>query len=483
MSHSPSPSLSQVLVVDDERLLHGVLSRLLDRHGITVTSCTSGEKALTAIDEQAFDLVITDFQMPEMDGLELLVQIRERQPDLPVIMMTGHASVQHAVRAMSKGAVDYLPKPFTTEILLECVQRHLKARPTEAQQRATTLRPRTAASSKRAKGSCAAAPATQFIGEHELVTTIKNLVPRVARSKAAVFLHGESGTGKEVMARLVHEQSDRAEGPFIAINCANLPTELVESHLFGHKKGAFTGATEDVDGAFARADGGTILLDEVTEIALPIQAKLLRVLQEEEFQQVGSGKTTTIDVRVVATSNRDLQEAIRDGAFREDLYHRLAVFPLFVPPLRDRRSDVRLLATHFVDKYCTQYGLPAKTIAPVLLRQLEAYRWPGNVRELGNMVHRGVVLAAERPVIEQEDVINAFFSDGPRTETPSWLDEGEPKTLEEVERMMILNALAENEYNQERAAEQLGISARTIRNKLKRYREDGLISGPLRPTG
>src|SRR5690606_4465858 len=257
--------------------------------------------------------VITDFQMPEMDGLELLAQVREREPDLPVVMITGHASVQHAVRAMSKGAVDYLPKPFTTDVLMECVQRHLSApRPAPAPAPA----PSRPASARPSKDAAASGRASEFIGEHPSVRQLKELLPRLARSKASVFVHGESGSGKEVLARLVHEQSDRADGPFVAINCANLPSELVESHLFGHKKGAFTGATEDVVGAFGRADGGTLLLDEVTEVALPIQAKLLRVLQEEEFQQVGAEKTTRIDVRVVATSNRDLQEAIREGTFR-----------------------------------------------------------------------------------------------------------------------------------------------------------------------
>ena len=314
------------------------------------------------------------------------------------------------------------------------------------------------------------------MGEHPTVVELKAFLPRLAGSRAPVFVHGESGTGKEVVARLVHEQSPRADGPFVALNCANLPSELVESHLFGHKKGAFTGAVDDMTGAFGRADGGTLLLDEVTEVALPVQAKLLRVLQEGEFQRVGAEKTTRVDVRVVATSNRDLGQAVAEGTFREDLYHRLAVFPLHVPPLRERRSDVSLLAAHFAAQYAAQYGLPEKTLAPALLREFEAYHWPGNVRELGNMLHRGVVLAAERATIEREDVLNPFFSDGPALAAPGWLDgEGAPQTLADMERVMILRALGDNDDNQERAAEQLGISARTIRNKLKRYREEGLL--------
>ncbi|MDT0632354.1 sigma-54-dependent transcriptional regulator [Rubrivirga litoralis] len=476
----PSSSVSdrpQVLVVDDERLLHNVMSRFLGRHGIDVTSCTSGPEALDVLAEQPIDLVLSDFQMPEMDGLELLAQIRERYPALPVIIITGYANVQHAVRAMSSGAVDYLPKPFSTDVLLERVRRHLAAPPAPpaTNGKASKAGGRGGAGRSRAgRGGAASAPA--FVGEHPTVVELKAFLPRLAGSQAPVFVHGESGTGKEVVARLVHEQSPRAGGPFVALNCANLPSELVESHLFGHKKGAFTGAVDDMTGAFGRADGGTLLLDEVTEVALPVQAKLLRVLQEGEFQRVGAEKTTRVDVRVVATSNRDLGQAVAEGLFREDLYHRLAVFPLHVPPLRERRSDVPLLADHFATQYATQYGLPEKTLAPALLREFEAYHWPGNVRELGNMLHRGVVLAAERTTIEREDVLNPFFSDGPSLSAPGWLDgEDAPQTLADMERVMILRALGEHDQNQERAAEQLGISARTIRNKLKRYREEGLL--------
>ena len=469
MPSAPVPDRPQVLVVDDERLLHNVMSRFLGRHGIDVTSCTSGPEALEVLAERPVDLVLSDFQMPGMDGLELLAQVRERYPALPVIIITGYANVQHAVRAMSSGAVDYLPKPFSTDVLLERVRLHLAAPPPAA--------PAAPAAPAKGRGRGGAGRSTPaFVGEHPTVVELKAFLPRLAGSRAPVFVHGESGTGKEVVARLVHEQSPRADGPFVALNCANLPSELVESHLFGHKKGAFTGAVDDMTGAFGRADGGTLLLDEVTEVALPVQAKLLRVLQEGEFQRVGAEKTTRVDVRVVATSNRDLGQAVAEGTFREDLYHRLAVFPLHVPPLRERRSDVPLLAAHFAAQYAAQYGLPEKTLAPALLREFEAYHWPGNVRELGNMLHRGVVLAAERATIEREDVLNPFFSDGPTLAAPGWLDgEGAPQTLADMERVMILRALGDNDDNQERAAEQLGISARTIRNKLKRYREEGLL--------
>jgi len=263
----------------------------------------------------------------------------------------------------------------------------------------------------------------------------------------------------------------------VALNCANLPSELVESHLFGHRKGAFTGAIADMTGAFEQADGGTLLLDEITEVAPNVQAKLLRVLQEQEIQRVGDAETKQVDVRIVATSNRDLQEAVDEGLFREDLYHRLAVFPVTVPPLRDRLSDVPALAEHFVEKYVTLYGLPEKDIASDLMRRFRSYSWPGNVRQLENMVHRGVVLSAERGEIALDDVVNDFFSEGATSErqAPAYTaSTGDgAMTLEEIERHAILQALEQTDSNQKQAAEQLGICARTIRNKLKKYREEG----------
>lgn len=274
----------------------------------------------------------------------------------------------------------------------------------------------------------------------------------------------------------MHELSDRSDRSYVTLNCANLPRELVESHLFGHRKGAFTGAIEDREGAFERADGGTLLLDEVTEIDLPIQAKLLRVLQEQEFQKVGDSSKKKVDVRVIATSNRDLREAVEEGSFREDLYHRLAVFPLHVPPLRERISDVPLLAQHFVRKYCDMYNLPEKTVGEKLLDRFQEYDWPGNVRQLENMVHRGVALATDRPVIKMNDVFNEFISDARPNGRSSKATElnlnGSEVTIEEMERRMILKALRETE-SQQQAAERLGVSARTIRNKLKKYREEG----------
>ncbi len=463
---APPARHPHVLVVDDEHLLHDVLERLLTRNGMRVTNCHSGSQAVEVLGREEIDLVISDFQMPEMNGFELLAHVRQTCPHIGVIIITGHANIQHAVQAMANGAVDYLPKPFSTSALLERVQEQV-ARLGAPEAPAPTPAPRRRAAS---------AEGTSFVGEHASIEALRALVPRLAKSLAPVFVHGESGTGKEVVSRLVHEESDRAGGPFVAINCANLPHELVESHLFGHQKGAFTGAVDDVVGAFEQAEGGTLLLDEVTEVELSVQAKLLRVLQEREYRRLGDPKPRRANVRIIATSNRDLGQAVADGVFREDLYHRLAVFPVTLPPLRARLSDVPLLAERFVEKYSTLYGLPAKTLAPDLLGRLGHYDWPGNVRELENMMHRGVVMAAEADTISTEDVMNAFFAGAPGS-APAGVTvtdrNGDLLTIEEMERHMILEALATSGNNQREAAEKLGICARTIRNKLKKYREDG----------
>ena len=457
----------RVLFVDDERPLREVVSRLLTRRGLEVATAGDAVSAVEMLRDRPYDLLLTDFQMPDMDGFELLAHVREHYPDVPAIMVTGQSSVQHAVQAMANGAVDYLPKPFAVDALAERVLGQIKVR-----QELLERSPERSARPPKAPAATPNAPA--FLGADPTVVRLRALADQVAPSRAPVFIQGESGTGKEVMAQYVHAQSGRG-GPFVAINCANLPRELVESALFGHKKGSFTGASSDHQGVFEEADGGTLLLDEVTEVDPAVQAKLLRVLQEGEVQPVGASKPKKVDVRIVATTNRDVARAIADGSFREDLYHRLAVFPLALPPLRARGGDVVLLAERFVEKYRALYGYGPKALAPALVADFRAASWPGNVRQLDNMVHRGVVLSAERGVIEPGDVSHAFLSDAaplggrlaPRALAVT--------TLDEMERAMILQALAETDGNQQRAASRLGISDRTIRNKLKKYRDEGHI--------
>jgi len=451
-----------ILFVDDEQLLHNLVKRLFSRHGIEVTSCINATQAMDVLKKQAFDLVVTDFKMPDVDGVELLVHIRKEYPDLRVIMVTAHANVQHAVRTMQHGAIDYMPKPFSTAELVERVQACLRpdASPAEPKARKTSR-------SKRK-------PMYEYIGESPAIKRLKEMLPRLSQNKAPIFIQGESGTGKEILARMVHEMSDRADGPYITINCANLPRELVESHLFGHLKGSFTDAKDDRTGAFEEAHGGTLLLDEITEIEMSVQAKLLRVLQEQEFQKVGSTEVKKVDVRVVATSNRNVGEAMQEGSFREDLYHRLSVFPIQVPPLRERMSDIPMLAKHFVKKYCDLYEMPVKTLDPGLIKRFQGEEWMGNVRQLENMVQRGVLMSMDKEVVEEDDVYDDEFF--PQQSGSRAKGEMPPsKKLEVMEFYMIEDALKRNGNNQQRAAEELGISSRTIRNKQKRYKEVGWI--------
>ena len=458
---------AHILFVDDEQMLHALFQRLFSRHGLTVTCCSNGVQAVEKLKEESFDLVVTDFMMPDMDGTKLLSHIRQEYPRLKVIMITAHANVQQAVRVMKTGAIDYIPKPFSTTELLERVQKCLDE-PIEQSA------PKPAAPKRRKK--TVEGDASAYIGKHASLQALRNLLPLLSANDAPVFIQGESGTGKEVLSKQIHQMSKRSGGPFVAINCANLPRELVESHLFGHRKGAFTGAIEDMTGAFERANGGTLLLDEITEVEMGVQAKLLRVLQEREFHKVGSPTPQKADVRIIATSNRDLGEAIAEGIFREDLYHRLCVFPLTVPPLRERVSDVPLLVDHFIDKYCTLYGLPPKTISADLLRQFQLNSWPGNVRQLENMVQRGVLISADRGTILPEDVVNDFFADADLQAQPRAKEGGvKLQTIDDMERHMILQALEDTGNNQQLAADRLGISARTIRNKLRRYREEGVL--------
>ena len=460
---------ANILFVDDEQRLHNLFSRLFSRHGMQVTSCSDAVQALTELKKKNYDLVVTDFLMPNMDGLELLSYIRKEHEETRVIMITGQPNVQHAVRSMQSGAIDYIPKPFSTTELVERVQKCLKTR-REEKEMPKIMIPRSRGKKQPYKTT------VSYVGDHISIKRLKKLLPLVSMNKAPVFIQGESGTGKEILAKLIHQMSDRAEGPYITINCANLPRELVESHLFGHRKGAFTGAIDDMTGAFEVANGGTLLLDEITEIDLAVQAKLLRVLQEHEFQKIGSSEVKRIDVRVIATSNRNLNEAIREGIFREDLFHRLSVFPLTVPALRDRTTDVPLLVKHFVNTYCELYSLPQKEVDEELMNKLRSFPWPGNVRQLENVIQRGVILSAERTVIGLEDVFNDFFTDAkPPDELDKLMGDERPSTIDDMERIMIMQALSENNNNQQRAAEKLGISARTIRNKLRRYRELGYL--------
>ena len=467
----------RIVIVDDDKLLIDFMEEHLSMNKYEVSTFESPVKALSFIREKKPDLVISDVKMNEMSGDEVLAQICEHQPDTGVILMTGFGNINHSVNAIRRGAYDYITKPFTSREILFRVSRFFENREKDQEFRAVRngdkLRTKAAPAlevpviNAQVKEKAVSGKKVRMVGENKHIRKLIALLPRIARNSAPVLIQGESGTGKEVYAHLVQQESDRANEPYVKINCANLPSELVESTLFGHVKGAFTGAITDRRGAFDEADGGTLLLDEITEIDINIQAKLLRVLQEKEFQRVGSQKPVNVDVRIISTSNLNIKEAIRKNAFREDLYYRLNVFPVVIPPLRDRREDIPLLTQYLIDRYTEQYGLPAKKPTSGLIDFLMEQDWKGNVRELDNKIHRGVILAHENPEITIDDVEDQLFSHAAEDLKTEALSDVPLMPLEEMELMLIKKALERTQGNQKKAASLLGISDRTIRNKLK----------------
>jgi len=477
-----SEQTHKILIVDDEQNMRVALFEALSRNGHEVSVAENGRMALEMIARTPPDLVVTDIKMPGMDGLELLRQIKALRPELPVVIMTGFATVDTAVEAMKQGAFDYLLKPFPVEVIEETVARvfALGSRLPQAPCRPGAR-----------KTGDAPALGKPIIGENPKLLQLMARARSVASSKATVLILGESGTGKEVFARFIHQESDRRNGPFVALNCAALPEGLLESELFGHEKGAFTGAIVTKKGKFELADGGTLLLDEIGEIPLHLQAKLLRVLQEEEVDRLGGRAPFKIDVHVLATTNRDLEQAVKEGAFRQDLYYRLNVIPLKLPPLRERREDVGLLVDFFVVKYAAQYSKPVKKLASSVWARFADYSWPGNVREMENLIERAMLLSQGQELepwdfwddveppskLESAAVIvpqASGHSAVAAANTSAAVDIG-IQTLREVERQMILQALQANDNNRTHAAEILGISVRTLRNKLHEYRSQGML--------
>ncbi len=464
-----------ILVIDDDELLLGFIEEVLIKNEFEVKAFESPVKALDYLAEHAVDLVITDVKMNEMTGDEVLAHVQKEFPDTGVIMITGFGNINHAVRALHKGAFDYVTKPFKGKEILYRVNRYFSADP-DSKIKQTTLPPSPKDDKKKESLSPTESterPETTFIGNDPQVKKLLRILPQIARNTAPVLVQGESGTGKEVFAHEIHANSNRSNGPYIKINCANLPSELVESTLFGHLEGSFTGATSDRKGAFDAAEGGTLLLDEITEIELNVQAKLLRVLQENEFYRVGSQEPVKANVRILATSNRNIAEAIAEKQFREDLYYRLNVFPIEIPPLRHRKSDIPLLANFFVENYCEKYGLEKKQISEDLMDFLMQQEWRGNVRELNNKIHRGIILAQDDSEITIEHIDNAMFSSVDDNLSKEILSADLPlMSIEEMELQLIKKALEHTQGNQKEAAKLLGISDRTIRNKLKSEDEE-----------
>jgi two-component system response regulator FlrC len=417
-------------------------------------------------------LVVSDVQMEPMDGRELMRRLRERHPAMPVLLMTAYGTIDQAVSAMRDGAVDYLVKPFEAAELERRVCRYLRPleapsadprrephahpRPTVGTER-HALVPEDAVHDRRRDGPIVEDPRSR---------ALLALAEKVAASDVTVLLSGESGTGKEVLARFIHDRSKRRTGPFVAVNCAAIPDQMLEALLFGHERGAFTGAQTRSQGKFVQANGGTLLLDEITEMELGLQAKLLRVLQEREVEPLGASKPIPLDVRVLATSNRDLERTVNEGRFREDLYYRLSVFPLHIPPLRERPGDIAALARRFIERRCAA-GDPLPELSAQTVIRLENYAWPGNVRELENAVQRAIVLGAGETRIEPWHMV----LEGP-AKSPAAV--GLAGELWEEEARRIVDALSTNNGRRKQAAEQLGISGRTLRYKLTKLRAAGI---------
>jgi len=418
-----------------------------------------GEEALAKIKSSPPDLVLTDLKMPKKDGLELLKDVNRLDEPIGVIIITAYGTVETAVKAMKDGAFDYLTKPFSITEIESRLKRFFELNTLRQENR--DLKEKIKAQEVR----------TEMVGQSPQIHSVLEIVDMVNRSDAPVFIQGESGTGKELVATAVHKRSDRADKPFMQLNCAAIPENLMESTLFGHVQGAFTGASKTTRGIFEESDGGTLLLDEVSEIPLGLQAKLLRVLQEQRFNKVGSHKPIDVNVRIVATSNQNIDEMVRKGTFREDLFYRLNVVPIFVPPLRERPGDIPLLLEHFVAHFCKKYNQPKKEISTDTFRYLEHYKWRGNVRELMNNTERAVLFSESSPKLE----IEHFFPGEGDSRDQGGLTFDGGSTLSEVEKQAILATLEKTRQNRTQAARILAISVKTLRNKLKLY---GLESSP-----
>jgi DNA-binding NtrC family response regulator len=451
--------MARVLIVDDQEMMRDSLAATLSRDGHEVVAAHDGQAALNRLTERRFDLMLTDLKMPRVNGLELLGEVKKVRPDLPVILMTAFATVQTAVEAMKLGAYDYIQKPFDGEELKLLVDRTLE----HARLRLENQALRTIVESNGPR---------PLIGESQVMADVKRQIELVAKSSATVLIRGPSGTGKEVASRAIHFASERRDRPFLAVNCAALSETLLESELFGHEKGAFTGADRLRRGRFELADGGTLLLDEISEIPATLQAKLLRVLQESAFERVGSSVTQQVDVRIIATSNRDLEKSVAEGKFREDLFYRLNVVPIEMPPLRDRPDDVEPLAKHFLSQIARRDRNAFKhleTHAAMLLRE---YHWPGNVRELQNLVERAVILEAD-PAVIRADTISPWLRTPQAAERAVTSEAFSGKPLAEVEKQVILSTLERFRGHRVKTATALGIGVRTLGMKIKKWKEDG----------
>jgi len=446
----------RILIVDDELGIRTLLRRVLTGVGYLVDTADDGKQALEKAEAFDPDAMLIDLKMPVMDGLETLERLGGNSGRPVTIVLTAHSTVETAVKAMKLGAFDYLTKPFDVEEIKVVVQKALEVG--ELKREVQGLRREV----RRPYGL------DQVIGKDSRMLQICEMIKRVAKSKSSVLIEGESGTGKELIARAIHYLSPRAKQPFVKVNCAAISETLLESELFGHEKGAFTGAERTRQGRFQAAHGGTLLLDEISEMSPKLQAKLLRVLQEREISRVGGDETIAIDVRILATTNRRLEEEIAEGRFREDLFFRLNVVRIEFPPLRERAGDIALLTDHFLRRYNYEMGRRFAGVTPEAMQALTAYRWPGNVRELQNVIERAIVIG-EEPEIRLEYLPESVLGGGGQHAAAGLLV---GNRIAEVEKQLIIETLDSVEGNRTRAAEVLGISIRTLRNKINEYRTE-----------
>ncbi len=454
--------MEKILVVDDEQSLREVLSIMLKRAGYSVTSATDGEEAIDFVHKEIFDLVITDLRMPKIDGMEVLKAVKSASPETVVLIITAFATADSAVEAMKQGAYDYLTKPFQVDEVQLIIRNALEKR------RLTTenmlLKREMASQSSFA----------QLVGQSEAMQKVFDVVRKVADSKSNVLICGESGTGKELVARAIHYNSARSSHPFVAVNCSAVPETLLESELFGHMKGSFTGAISNKAGLFEIANGGTVFLDEIGDTTPTIQVKLLRVIQEREFRRVGGSQDIKVDVRIVAATNKDLEKAVADGSFREDLYYRLDVIPIRLPPLRMRTGDIPLLVNHFLERFSKESGRPKPVMSTEAMHVLLGHEWRGNVRELENLIERVVAFSAEGPVTDTDvrGWLHRPTTQSPQSAMPLDLtDEGLDLEglINGIEKDLLLKALERSKWVKKKAARMLRLNTRSFRYRLEKY--------------
>ena len=478
--------MGRILIIDDNQSLGDGLVLSLNKMGHQAVAAGSGREGLAQMKDRSFDLVITDYRMDEMDGLAVMEAVQRQAPDTDVMMMTAYDTRELAVEAMERGAIDFIVKPFPPDELWLKVNKRLdyRAKLREAQaklQEAQTLRHEAEAKLRDwehlfeqnrylREEIDSRYNFGEIVGQSPQIKAVRERVHKVASSSSSVLIYGESGTGKELVARAIHYQSRRSKGPFVKVNCGALPTGLVESELFGHERGAFTSAVRSRKGKFELAEGGTIFLDEIGDVPLEIQVRLLRVLQEKQFDRVGGEQTLDVDARVVVATNRPLKRMVEEGTFREDLFYRLEVIPLTLPPLRERREDIELLVKHFTKKKCGEMNIPPKRLTREALTGLKNYPWPGNVRELENVIERTMVLVDGEEIGYHD--LPLTFDEGPTEEGAGATDDGDlllNERLDEVERDLIARAMEEAQHVKTKAASLLGIKTSALYYKLDKY--------------